>query len=152
MLALTKSFERNQRNLCSNLRFLSLAGNSLESPLVCKLLGKILSGCSSLKELKLSNTNLVFSSFGELRSTNLTMLDVSGNIITEEKAADFLEFLKRLPGLQKLNLSNCGLTPEVLRVIGPELKRMETLDFSDNNLGDPGVIVLLELLQGTSDI
>jgi len=77
------------------------------------------------------------------------ILNTGGNkIITKEnKHLDFFRFLQLAPNMKNLNISTTFIPTEILAGLFEYCSKLETLDLSDNSLGDNGVIELIQALK-----
>ena len=80
----------------------------------------------------------------------MTSLDISGNkiVVKDSKHLDLFQFLKHSPKLVELNISGTNIPAEIIKSTLDECPNLERLDVSDNNMGDAGLLALIDALKG----
>ncbi|KYQ93705.1 hypothetical protein DLAC_05091 [Tieghemostelium lacteum] len=146
MLALCECLA-SQESLISNLKNLDISQNRLEndgSVAISNFLGK----SKALTHLNLSNGNPQFHQLKVCKT--LTNFDSSGNKVEKKHNVhrDMINFLNHSIFLTQLNLSKCSIPVEIISDLFGEgnLMKLESLNVSDNDLGDEGVSQLCDHL------
>uniref|UniRef100_A0A2K6MNR8 NLR family pyrin domain containing 1 n=1 Tax=Rhinopithecus bieti TaxID=61621 RepID=A0A2K6MNR8_RHIBE len=139
-----------------NLKELDLSGNSLSHSAVKSLCKTLRRPRCLLETLRLASCGLTAEDCKDLASglrvnQNLTMLDLSFNVLTDAGARYLCQRLSwPFCTLQRLQLVSCGLTSgccqDLASVLSTSPLLME-LDLQQNNLGNTGVQLLCEGLR-----
>ncbi|EGC34266.1 hypothetical protein DICPUDRAFT_88397 [Dictyostelium purpureum] len=135
-------------NILRNLKYLDVASNRLESD-GSVAFSKLLERSKTLQTFLISNCNPQFHQWTKV-CISLNKFDNSGNRITRKDNIhrDMISFLNHSIYLNNLNLSKCQIPVEAVADIFGEgnLVKMETLNVSDNDLGDEGISTLCDLM------
>ncbi|KAM9975143.1 hypothetical protein ACTFIW_008621 [Dictyostelium discoideum] len=141
--------------VCGSMTHLNISNNKLESygtSGLCKFLSK----ATALQQLLMSNTSPVYS-FLKTSSSSIQTIDFSGNksTTTKEGVIDILSFFKQMSHLQTVNLSRIQTTPDDLKLLfspATSLLKCSSVDLSENDLGDGGIIKLCEIMYPNSNL
>ncbi|KAN0023780.1 hypothetical protein ACTFIV_008167 [Dictyostelium citrinum] len=141
--------------VCGSMTHLNISNNKLENygtTGLCKFLSK----ATALQQLLMSNTSPVYSCL-KTSSSSIQTLDFSGNksTTTKEGVIDILSFFKQMPQLQSVNLSRIQTTPDDLKLLfspATSLLKCSSVDLSENDLGDSGIIKLCEIMYPNSNL
>ncbi|KAN0038240.1 hypothetical protein ACTA71_000412 [Dictyostelium dimigraforme] len=142
-------------SVCSSMTYLNISNNKLENygtTGLCKFLSK----ATALQQLLMSNTGPVYSCL-KTSSSSIQSLDFSGNksTTTKEGVIDLLSFFKQMSHLQSVNLSRIQTTPDDLKLLfspATSLLKCSSVDLSENDLGDGGIIKLCEIMYPNSNL
>lgn len=146
MLALLLSLQKNTQ-VYSSLHSLDISGNSLDNPDCSRNIGLVLGKATELRFLNLANTNPIFIHIcAAFEKSNVVTLNASDCKIGKQQT-DVVEFMKRFPNVEELILTTFPVPVNHLIDILGHLKKIRSIDISDNDLSDEGILSLLEYLQ-----
>lgn len=109
----------------------------------------VLAHAKNIRELDLSYTGLHFGAFPANTLDKLQKLSSIGNKATgkEGKESEFVRFIQNSSHLTELNIANSSLTAEILKQFtSATVPYLRSLDVSDNDLGDLGIIALCDAI------
>ncbi|KAK5583268.1 hypothetical protein RB653_004859 [Dictyostelium firmibasis] len=144
----------NNENILKNLKYLDISGNRLEND-GSSAFSKLLERSKVLSTFLIGNSNPQFHQLSKV-CISLTKFDNSGNRITRKDNIhrDMVSFLNHSIYLSNLNLSKCQIPVEAVADIFGEgnLIKLETLNISDNDLGDEGITILCDYMANHQSI
>ncbi|KAN0045414.1 hypothetical protein ACTA71_005792 [Dictyostelium dimigraforme] len=144
----------NNENILKNLKYLDVSGNRLEND-GSSAFSKLLERSKVLSTFLIGNSNPQFHQLSKV-CISLTKFDNSGNRITRKDNIhrDMVSFLNHSIYLSNLNLSKCQIPVEAVADIFGEgnLIKLETLNISDNDLGDEGITILCDFMANHQSI
>ena len=136
----------------SNLKKLNLKGNNMTGKVVYDL-ADVITNNTSLEALLLDGNNLqscvdvIFHSLK--RSSNLKILDLDNNSLSEEATNDLADVIRSNTGLEQLSLSNNNLraSADVLLETLSAISTLKRLDLSGNNMSGAVVNELASVIK-----
>ena len=132
---------------CTKLVTLKLFSNEIDDKEFINL-SKVLSHCTSLKELNISGNHITNYTSLPL-CTQLNYLNISLNNFNYNEIANIGEVLSPYKALTKLDLSNIKLSDNGLISFSktlPEYRLLKKLDLSKNGISSIGIISLISVL------
>ncbi|EGG24398.1 hypothetical protein DFA_06548 [Cavenderia fasciculata] len=164
---------RQNKWILKNIKFLSVSGNKMEDSGVD--LVPFLAEAQSLKQFEMADCNVKWSSLRPSSSIQrsketrmITKLDLSSNKLvqtkssssggskvidasTQQDANDLASFLQLIaPNLADVNLSSTMLPPQFIVPVLSAASNLVRLDLSDCDLGEEGIIQLVDTLCQTT--
>eukprot|EP01133_Synstelium_polycarpum_P017740 gene17740-21152_t len=153
---------RTNKWISKNIKFFSISGNKMEDcggDLVA-----FLADALAMRHFEMSNVQLVWSSLRppatitrSKETRPITRLDISQNKLvtgksTQDPSADHLAaFLSLItPNLADIDLSSTCLAPASIYPVLSSAPNLVRLDLSDNELGEDGIVQLVETLCHTT--
>jgi Ran GTPase-activating protein (RanGAP) involved in mRNA processing and transport len=142
----------------NSLRIADISGNKLDDAST-KSWGAVLGRAPKLEEFSCGDCGMsmkaLATGFGQSKLPSLRMINVSGNNLSKDKGFDSLvAMLLQAANLTDLDLKNTSLDVAGLKsIFGPTgLKKLLHARVADNNLGDAGLIGVLEALEANPSV
>ncbi|EFA80322.1 hypothetical protein PPL_07153 [Heterostelium album PN500] len=150
---------RENKWISKNIKFLSVSGNKIEESGTEMV--SFLADAVALKHFEMSNCSIVWSSLKPAANIQrsketrmITRLDLSQNKLNTSSKPDFenlAAFLQLItPNLADLDMGSTVLPVGAINLVLSATPNLMRLDLSDNELGEEGIVTLVDTLMRTT--